>query len=330
MAHPLIDQLRFTRSEFLRGLGDVTSPEAEQRIGNMNSISWIVGHLAWQEQRYWLHRAQGKVLVPELNEMLASGKPACTPPIDEMWAAWRQVTQAADPWLDELTGDRLQSTMENWIATPGNLIQRVIYHYWYHLGEGMAIRQMLGHTDLADFVGSIDTLAPYRPESAAEARVPVHKDELIRSVRENWQRWEMLLDQVSDEQLVRPGMCGEWSIKDIIAHITWHVREMLGLLQSRVLAGSEMWMWPLDLRNQAIFEQHRDLPLEQVRAEATEAHRTLLEELEKLSEEDLHDPARFADMPADWRPWIILAENTYAHYHEHYMSLKEHLEKSAL
>ena len=46
----------------------------------------------------------------------------------------------------------------------GNLLQRVIYHYWYHTGENMAIRQLLGHTNLPEFVGDIDGEAPYRPE----------------------------------------------------------------------------------------------------------------------------------------------------------------------
>ena len=39
---------------------------------------------------------------------------------------------------------------------------RMTYHYWYHTGENAAIRQALGHTGLPDFVGDIDTEAPYR------------------------------------------------------------------------------------------------------------------------------------------------------------------------
>ena len=49
----------------------------------------------------------------------------------------------------------------------GSLLQRTIYHYWYHTGENAAIRQNLGHTGLPDFVGDIDTEAPYRPELPA-------------------------------------------------------------------------------------------------------------------------------------------------------------------
>ena len=35
----------------------------------------------------------------------------------------------------------------------GTLILRNTYHYWYHTGEAHAIRQMLGHQDLPQFVG---------------------------------------------------------------------------------------------------------------------------------------------------------------------------------
>jgi len=44
------------------------------------------------------------------------------------------------------------------------LEQRVICHCWYHTGENMAIRQLLGHGRLPVFVGNIDDKAPYRPE----------------------------------------------------------------------------------------------------------------------------------------------------------------------
>jgi len=44
----------------------------------------------------------------------------------------------------------------------GSLLQRVIYHYWYHTGENLAIRQMLGQVNLPEFVGDIDGEAPYR------------------------------------------------------------------------------------------------------------------------------------------------------------------------
>jgi hypothetical protein len=43
------------------------------------------------------------------------------------------------------------------------MLMRVIYHYWYHTGEAAAVRQMLGHVELPEFVGDMDE-ATYRPE----------------------------------------------------------------------------------------------------------------------------------------------------------------------
>ena len=49
-------------------------------------------------------------------------------------------------------------------TTFGNLLQRVIYHYWYHTGENRRSASQLGHARLPQFVGNIDDEAPYRPE----------------------------------------------------------------------------------------------------------------------------------------------------------------------
>jgi uncharacterized damage-inducible protein DinB len=168
MPHPLVSQLRFTRREFLRAIQGVNAAEAEKRFLPMNCLSWNVGHLAWQEQRYFLDFAQGQMLYPELNERFAFGAPASTPPLKEVLAAWKAITAAADPWLDGLTSKMLAQAAviqgKSSTRTYGNLLQRTIYHYWYHIGENMAIRQQLGHTQLPQFVGNLDRQAPYRAE----------------------------------------------------------------------------------------------------------------------------------------------------------------------
>lgn len=167
MVHPLVVQLRFTRSEFQRALAGVTEEEALRRFEPMNCISWIVGHLAAQEQRYWLTLAQGKTIVPEVNEM-GFGRPASTPSLAAMWAAWHTIMQATDTHLDTLTNEMLTTHMTvNGQPVPesiGSMLRRVTYHYWYHLGESQAIRQLLGHTNLPVFVGAIHDEAPYVPE----------------------------------------------------------------------------------------------------------------------------------------------------------------------
>lgn len=159
MAHPMVEQLRFTRSEFVRCFDGVTAEEAVVRHGQMNCISWMVGHLAGQEQRYWVYSGRGLVVRPELNDLVGYGKPATTPPLDEMWAIWHDVTAAADPFLDSLTAEQLTTHFDrdggNYPESIGTMLYRNIYHYWFHLGEGHAVRQMLGHQDLPQFVGNM-------------------------------------------------------------------------------------------------------------------------------------------------------------------------------
>lgn len=168
MPHPFVYQLRFTRSEFMRAVRGISDQDARKRLMPMNCISWNIGHLAWQEQRYFLHYGQGIMPFPDINENFAYGASASTPPLKEVLAAWKSITAAADPWLDALTTAKLEEhVIKDGKPTArifGNLLQRVIYHYWYHTGENMAIRQGLGHSHLPEFVGNIDDKASYRPE----------------------------------------------------------------------------------------------------------------------------------------------------------------------
>src|SRR5688500_9785609 len=108
VAHPLVDQLRFARSEFRRCLAGVSEEDAAKRLLPMNSIGWIICHLAGQERRFWLIWAQGITdVAPELNEWGHFQKPANTPPLAGAWAAWHTVTETVDPFLDALTQERL-------------------------------------------------------------------------------------------------------------------------------------------------------------------------------------------------------------------------------
>src|SRR5262249_42250483 len=117
-----------------------------------------------------------RMLLPDVNERFANGAPACTPSLDEAWHAWTTITTTADPWLDSLTTEQLVAPRTFTVGdqqielTFGNLLQRVVYHYWYHNGENMAIRQQLGHTNLAEFVGNIDDEAPVPPRLSLFAR----------------------------------------------------------------------------------------------------------------------------------------------------------------
>jgi uncharacterized protein (TIGR03083 family) len=147
--------------------------------------------------------------------------------------------------------------------------------------------------------------------------------ENLQSARANW---EALLEEVGEERMLQPGACGEWSVKDVIAHVMWCEREMVGVCQARALVGSELWKLSNDESNAIVVSQYRDHALQDILAEERQVYAQLLAEVQQLSDEDLNDAGHFRDMPADWLPWQLIAGNAFEHYRDHMPSIRTWLE----
>lgn len=162
----IVNQLKFARGEFRKGFTGVSEEEGAHRLIPINSISWIVGHLAWHEQYYWLTRAQGVTILPKLYDLTAFSGPASQPSLEEMITCWERVTKETDAYLDNLREKDLLTHMvvkgKELPFNIGTMLSRVIYHYWYHNGEMQAVRQLLGHTNLPNFViDDIETIGKF-------------------------------------------------------------------------------------------------------------------------------------------------------------------------
>jgi len=155
----------------------------------------------------------------------------------------------------------------------------------------------------------------------------MNRQEFLDALRAGRAAWDALLAQIDEARMTEPGVEGDLSLKDIIAHVAWYEREMIGVIRTRALAGSEWWDRPLDERNRLIYEANRDRALAEVLAEARQVSRELLEAAETLSDEDLLDARRFREMPEDWKPWEVIASNAFQHYPEHMPDIRAWLEK---
>lgn len=154
------------------------------------------------------------------------------------------------------------------------------------------------------------------------------KDRFLRLLLDERARWDELLSQVDEAHMTTPGVEGEWSLKDIIAHVAWYEGQMVGVLRQRSLVGSDLWELPTDERNAAIHEQNRHRALADVLAEARQVYAEFVDGVRALTTEDLHDPGRFAGMPADWIPWQVIASNSFEHYPQHIPAIRDWLEKT--
>lgn len=147
--HSLVEMQHLTRAEFLRGLAGLSDRDARRRIEPMNCISWIIGHMACQEHAYFVAWPQGREAAIEYKTF-AYGSPASQPTFEETMALWRAASEAADALLHAADEESLKQL----IIAPdprverenlGTRITRNIFHYWSHIGEISAIRQILGH-----------------------------------------------------------------------------------------------------------------------------------------------------------------------------------------
>ena len=87
--------------------------------------------------------------------------------------------------------------------------------------------------------------------------------------------------------------------------------------RAKALVASEWWMLPLDERNEKIRQLYEKDDVRDVLVRLDDTHTELMDALRTLEDADLHDPKRFLDMPEEWEPWSLIANNTYDHYQAH-------------
>jgi hypothetical protein len=129
--------------------------------------------------------------------------------------------------------------------------------------------------------------------------------------------WDNLLGQIDEGKLVQSGVCGQWSVKDIMAHVTWYEREMEELFRTRKLEGSPLWELDPAKRNEDIFKKNQFRSLDEVKQESLQIFARLLTAVESADPGDFFDPACIEGMPEDWEPLEILGMNTWTHYIHH-------------
>ena len=128
------------------------------------------------------------------------------------------------------------------------------------------------------------------------------KSELLNWLREEYEKWETFLDQIGMERMEQSGVNGDWSMKDIVAHLTgWQPR-----LTARIQAAQRGEVeppppWPPNVQtedeiNAWIYESNRGRSVREVLDEMEEVFRQFLSVLEELPEdvriEQLHEGAR--------------------------------------
>jgi uncharacterized protein (TIGR03083 family) len=146
------------------------------------------------------------------------------------------------------------------------------------------------------------------------------KDELLKDIQTEHRRLEKLLASLSEEQLLLPGAVGDWSVKDVIAHLVEWERLFLEWYRCGIEGTSPaiqpvgMGRTAIDQLNRGFYERSRLRPLPEVLADFKASYQEILDTLQVISEEEMFTPGRYA-----WTGRLVLADyiaaNTCSHYH---------------
>jgi hypothetical protein len=132
-----------------------------------------------------------------------------------------------------------------------------------------------------------------------------------------WADFEASYAGLSDDQLLIPGVQGGWSVRDIIAHVTWWEEEALKHVPLVASGGRpprySTTYGGIDAFNALMTAQRSHLSLEEVRAQHRSVHARLVAYLEALPEPLLASGSRVRRR---------LRLDTYGHYPLHAAAIR--------
>lgn len=158
---------------------------------------------------------------------------------------------------------------------------------------------------------------------------PTTRQQLLAQSQAEFDALEKLLVSFDPAACEQPGVMGDWSVKDVLAHLHEWQQMFFGWYQAGLrgetppLPGRGYKWNQLAALNHEIYLAYRDSPLDEVVGKWRTSHRQMLDLVQSLPEEDLFTPARFA-----WTGKHNLAGFISANTGDHYRWAREGLRKA--
>lgn len=171
----------------------------------------------------------------------------------------------------------------------------------------------------------------------------VHKVVFMQRMQRERDKFEQLLNRVGySRRMTMKGAAGNWSVKDLLAHILAYQQYMADRLeeighglsyvpcktQAALDAFREEFGYPDfgspllddDVPNAWVVEKYKTIPLDEIVAQELQAFRSIMTALERTPEDVLNQHDLFERV----------ANNTYKHYREHAIDIRRWLKSIAV
>ena len=152
------------------------------------------------------------------------------------------------------------------------------------------------------------------------------KEHILAALKEQFNRWEELLKNLSEEQITTPRFDYAWSIKDVIAHL-WGCQQISTARLEAAVHNREPefpkwttevdgdWEENADQTNARLYETNHQKSWPAVYQNWREGFLRLLDAADPIPEQDLLDASRYSWLQGYSLAFVLVA--SYDHHQEH-------------
>ena len=158
----------------------------------------------------------------------------------------------------------------------------------------------------------------------------MNHDEILDELDRVREALLVTIEPLPDVAFLVPGVMGEWTMADILAHlVAWESEMVTALLRidqgkepTRLVEAFE----DVDGYNASRYQENKGRDLDRIFEDLIGVRVQLEEWLPEFNDKDLNDPKRYS-----WSPnlplWHIIAENSFRHEAEHLPDIKAFVDK---
>jgi hypothetical protein len=148
----------------------------------------------------------------------------------------------------------------------------------------------------------------------------VSKATILHSLKTSREAILKAVEGLSDAQMIEPGVIGDWSVKDLLVHLSLWEAELVTLLwqarQGRKPTTAQLSRETVDELNARWYPMHKDRALDLVLQDFHAVRRQTARRVEAFTDQELQDAGLFPWLGGEpLEHWI--AEDSYGHEAEH-------------
>jgi len=146
------------------------------------------------------------------------------------------------------------------------------------------------------------------------------RDEILLALDDTRQEFMAAVDGLSDTQMQETGANGDWTVKDIMYHISLWEAELVTLLwhaaSGKTPTTVHFTQEHFDQTNAQWYLQGKNRALETIREDFNGVHNQIKRRLNDFSDEDLNTTQRFP-WQRDYPLWEWIGSDSFGHVPEH-------------